>query len=305
MTEVVTGDGDAYLLDPTDGLAGLASYHATLVLTFAGTRSAVPASWTMTSTYDVIHEPFADLLTVDQPVDLPAIFPAWSATADGASYILADGQCLGALPEPAEAADPATSAPGPLARDPAAQLPGFIGAEVTDTDTVNGVAVDVATLGPASLGLAPGVAASGTVKLATSGDYVVSYDLVREGGPELFGEGTSGKLTSHYELSSIGTATVAVPAGCPAGLIEGPQPVDAANVEALPGFLSLTTGGSVVDTAALYRDTSLAFGWHAAGDATINQDLGALTFTADGLSIRVAITAIDGGSRVEVVATRT
>jgi hypothetical protein len=70
-------------------------------------------------------------------------------------------------------------------------------------------------------------------------------------------------------------------------------------------LLTLTTKGSVVETSALYRDTGLAFGWTRSGEPTVNEDLGALRFSAPGLAITVAITRVDGGARVEVFATRT
>lgn len=307
LTGFVQGPGDVFLLDATEGLDTLASYRATLTVAFDGTKSGAPSSSTTTTTYSFVRDPGQYLLTVDHPADEASFLPDWEAVADGARYTRLDDTCVASIPEATEAgadadeAGPRTSRP----LDPASQLPGFVGADTVGTETVNGIATETANLTPASLGWSDDVKASGSVAIATDGGYLVRYDLVIEGGPDLLGEGVSGKLSRHYELSDIGTASVAIPAGCPSGLIQAPMPADGVVVEALPGILTLTSKASVVDTAKLYRDTSIAFGWHAAGTTTINGDLGALSFTADGLAITVVVTAADGGSRVEIVATRT
>lgn len=305
---LVQGPGDVFLLDATDGLGDLASYRATLTDAFDGTSGGAASTWTSKATYSVVRDPQQYLRTIELPAGQLAPFAEWEAFADGAAYSRSDDACVASLPAEAEPADPGED-PVPRSarpRDPASQLPGFVGAEVSGTETVSGVATETATITPAALGWSNDVKASGSVAIAIDGGYVVRYDLVIDGGPDLLGEGRTGKLSRHYELTDIGTTTITIPAGCPAGLLQPPMPADAAVAESLPGFLTLTSKGSVVDTAALYRDTSLTFGWKAAGTPTINGDLGALSFTADGLVITVLVTAADGGgSRVEIVGTRT
>jgi len=308
---VITGPGDMFVLEPTDGLDALDSYTAKLVVTFDGTESGTASSWTSTTTYSFVRAPSAYLLTVDQPASLPAPLPAWSAAADGAAFTRNDeGACFTSLPElpetPGLGEDPNAPAARAFALDPVAQLPGFVGAESTGTETVLGVASEVGTFDARALGWSgPTTAASGRVAVAVNGGYIVQFDLAADGGAELFGEGSSGKLTQHYELTGIGTTTVAIPTSCPAGIIEGHLTTDAADIESLPGYLTFTTKDAVAKTGAFYRDTSLAFGWKSAGDTLISPDLATLHFTADGLEITVGITAITGGSRVEIIATRT
>jgi hypothetical protein len=192
-----------------------------------------------------------------------------------------------------------------LPREPAAHLSAVIGGSAAGRETVNGVEADVIAFDQAAVGLPATAPTSGRIWLAATGGFVVRFESTTTGDARYFGEGTSGTLTTRYELTDVGASVpIELPPGCPAGLIDAPTPADSTIVESLPGLLRLTTGGSVDATARLYRDTALAFGWRATDEAKIGIEFAALSFETTGLAIDVLITKGDGLTGVVITARR-
>jgi hypothetical protein len=293
-TEVVVGAGDFFLPDPTVGLADLEKYRATLAYTFDGTADGQPRQWTSTTTLVYVKDPRVFVYSVDQPADFPDPGPTWAAEVNGAAYRLgADGSCTASVP----------SADDPPPAEPAARLSGLIGGEAAGQETVGGRAADVFTFDGGALGFSGDTRATGRVWIASGGGYVVKYEVTTDAGPAYFGEGVSGTLTTDYQIHDVNTAaSYDLPADCPPGLIEAPMTTDAVVTESLPGLLRYTTNVSVAEAAALYRDTSVAFGWTSNRTAAIGEDFAALSFDHDLLLIDVLVTDAGSGTEVTIVA---
>jgi hypothetical protein len=101
------------------------------------------------------------------------------------------------------------------------------------------------------LGLAK---SSGELWVAVAGGYVLRYVVSTTGDADTFGAGVAGTLQMVYELA-VAPQALALPADCPAGLVDVPQLPDATNVESTPGVLAYTTGASWVTRR---RSTSMS-----------------------------------------------
>lgn len=293
----VAGDGDLFL-DPIDGLDGLSSHRATLTWSFEGTVDGQAATWSEESTLSVGTEPATAELMVTR-TNVPGLpTRSWLSLVNGVLFSTVDGEaCSATLPNPDRNAF----------LEPALQLSALIGGTQTGTETIDGTDAEVFVFDGKAMGLLEPTTATGRVWVSPSDELLLKYEVAVSGGEDYFGAGVSGTLTGAYSLTRLGgTADVSVPDDCPAGLVDGPQPTDATDIVAVPGMTRLHTVMTVKKVAAFYHDTSLAFGWKPVGDPSIQEDpdVAGLSFTADGLAIKVLITAEDGGASVEITAIR-
>jgi hypothetical protein len=276
---MIVGEGEFLLADPSVGLADLTSHTGTLTISFKGTVGGAPKAWSTTSTLAATKEPRAAVRTVELTGDLGATEPAWEGQANGVAYSLApDKTCL-AVPITADT---------PGLEEPAAALSGVFGGAAGGSEVLGGVETNTFTFDQAALGFGGNVKAAGKVWMATSGELVVRYDLTIEAGPEYFGEGIDGTLTTHYELGDVNRmAGVKIPGGCPTGLVDAPRPDGITIVRDEPGVLTFTTRQSVANVAAFYRDAAAGAGWTAVGDAAVTKDVAIQAFESGVLRINV------------------
>lgn len=283
--EVTFGDGSFNLPQPESGLADLASYKAELTVTFDGTRAGQPSAWSRIYTMLWNKEPAARQLTIEQSGDLPELEQIFMAEAGGVAYerrgenicaaqLLADGPGLSELWEPA------------------AFLPGVIGADAAGTDRVNDIAADHYTFDELALGESPYADATGEVWVASDGGYVVRYLLTIGGTDTYFGEeDLEGKLSFAYELTEVDQVPpLELPEDCPPGLVDAPLLPDAANIRNLPGVLSFETATNLTASAAFYQQKLPELGW-SAGNSAINDASVLLNFSQGENTMDVIISA--------------
>jgi len=84
--DVAFGPGSFNLTEPRVGLADLASYKATLTLSFAGTQDGKSQQWSKTYVMLTMKEPPTRQLTIDKSGDNSDPVPVFMAEAGGAAY---------------------------------------------------------------------------------------------------------------------------------------------------------------------------------------------------------------------------
>src|SRR5215213_7048651 len=147
--EVTFGSGPFNLLTPTEGLATLSSYRATLTLSFDGMNAGQAEQWSRTYTMLVTQTPRARQLTIDKSEEAAQVY---MAEVNDTFYERQDGgDCIGS----------AIEAEGIFAQtwEPAGFLDSVIGAEEAGTETINGVAANHYTFDESAQG-ASGIADS-------------------------------------------------------------------------------------------------------------------------------------------------
>jgi hypothetical protein len=241
--------------DPRAGTASLAGYESALSVSFDGTRAGAPFRWSTRYRYQAVKSPAVRLLRVEGTAPGAPASTAFTAEREGVRYRWgAEPRCAAAAIEPADSALP------PL--DPAASLPGVLGAEEAGTATVHGVKAAHYTFDERALGLAGAGKAKGGLWVAAEGGHLLRYRLETVADTAYFGGGVRGTLTWDYELTPAGRpAAIALPKGCPPGVPDAPGPPDASEVERHPGVLRYRTAGSVADAVGFAAKALEEQGW--------------------------------------------
>jgi hypothetical protein len=286
---VEVGSGTGNIADTAAGLADLASYTATLTISFDGTSAAKPSKWSTTAVMVAAKEPAARQLTVTTSGDAPNPTTSFRAELNGATFDKrGDEACtadvIGADPEAAPLLGPAT------------KLAAVIGADAAGAETVNGTPADHFTFDERAILQTGRSTSTGEAWVATSGGYVVKYLLTSKAGAEFFGDGIEGTITWDYELTGVNQpVAIKLPDDCPAGLVGAPQLPDAANVDNLPGLLTYDTATLPADVVTFYQTELAALGWTASEDPTIDDTSATIDFTRGSETLVVAAT-VDGST---------
>ncbi|MFM2070047.1 MAG: hypothetical protein RLZZ623_310 [Actinomycetota bacterium] len=297
LANVTFGSGPGDITDTSAGLADLASYTATLTISFEGTNASGPSTWSSTAVMTAAQEPAVRQLIVTTSGDLPGPTPLFRAETAGATFEKrGDESCvadvIGADPEAA-----------PLV-GPAAALSVVLGADAAGSETVNGTAADHYTFDQQAILHADGSTSTGEAWVATNGGYIVKYLLQTKAGAELFGDGIDGTITWDYELTGVDQpVALAMPEDCPAGLVDAPQLPDAANVENLPGLLSYDTSTPMADVVAFYQSELANRGWTASDDPTIDDTSATMYFTQGAATLGVTASVDGSTTSVQVFST--
>lgn len=298
------GPGLFNLTAPEVGLASLASYRATLIVTFSGTENGTPTDWSRIYTLQVTQTPPARALMFEGTgEDVPSFF---RAEVDNTAYQQRSGEaCIAS----AIGVDESLAETWELAT----LLDSVIGAESVGAETVNGIATDHYTFDERAQG-ASGIATSdGDLWVAADGGYVVRYTLTTTGGPSHFGAGIDGTWTWGYQLEDVDTPlAVELPEGCPPGILDVPLPPDVAQVVSLPGVTFYSTSESVADVLAFYQEQVPAADGQVNPPLTLtdsavlgfmlgNQPL-LLTARNAGTTTQVEVTAVQDASALTITA---
>ena len=276
------------------GLADLASYQATLTLSFDGTKSGQSSKWSRTYVMQATKDPATRQLTIVTTGDASDPDPVYRAETGGVSYEqLGQGPCTADLIAAGES----------LAErfEPAGFLTGITGADVAGKEAVNGTPAANYTFDEHALGQSGPAKSTGKLWVAATGGYILRYQLSTRAGPDYFGEGVDGTLTWDYELGgSNQPVALKVPDGCPPGLVNAPQLPDASNVVSLPAVLSYDTAKSPADVMAFYQKELPKLGWTAGDEPTVT-DATAVVELSQGATTMSVTAIIDGGvTTVEV-----
>jgi hypothetical protein len=282
--DVVFGSGAFNFPDTKAGLADLSSYKATLMLSFDGTHDGQAERWSKTYVMLNTQEPAARQLIIEKTGDLISLDPVFMAEVDGAAY-----EKRGENACNANVIDQENSQIERLAPD--AFLNFVIGADEAGSETVNDTAANHYTFDERAFGQLGLAKSTGEIWVASEGGYIVKYLVTTQGTADYFGEGIEGTLSWDYELTDVNQAvTFALPADCPAGLIDAPLLPDASNVLNMPSILEYETSSNVTDAAAFYQEQIPILGWELLGEPTISDTTVVLTYTQGDQKMTIIIT---------------
>ncbi len=297
--DVVYGPGPFNFPDARAGLADLSSYKSTLTLSFDGTHDGQPSQWSKTYVMLSMKEPAARQLTIEKSganSDPEAVF---MAEMNGASY-----EQRGESGCNANVIDQEISLGNTW--EPAGFLTGVIGADEAGGETVNDVAANHYTFDERAFGQLGIAKSTGELWVATEGGYIVKYLVTTTGDATYFGEGIEGTLTWDYQLTDVNVPiTFALPADCPAGMVEAPLLADATNVLNMPSILSYDTASSIADSAAFYQEQIPSLGWTLVGTPSISETTALLEFTRGDQNLTVIISTSDGVTSVTILLEKT
>jgi hypothetical protein len=291
-TSEVFGPGPFNLPAPVAGLSDLSSYRATLTRSFEGTQDGQPLVWSRS---------YVMLMLADQ--SLPARHLMIEAEGGDAAVLFA-AEVHGALyqREGEDACNATVSEEENFISDrwePAGYLFSVMGAEPAGSETINGVATDHYTFDERAIGGVDVADATGEVWVASEGGYVIKYVLTVEAGADFFGEGRQGTTSLDYALTDINQPiTVALPADCPAGMVDAPLLPDAVEAVHVPGLISYTTSTSTADAAAFYQEQLPTLGWQPLGEPIITETSMQLDFKQGDQQLSVIIITDEGVTTV-------
>lgn len=283
--DLVLGSGEFTLADTASGLAELAGYRATLVMSFVGTRAGAAEEWSATYTMLTTKEPATRQLTIEKSGDLPDVSDVMMAEVAGVAYEqLGDGACNATLIEEGLSLGEQM--------EPASLLIGVYGAEEASSETVAGIAAQHYTFDDAALGQQGVTTSTGEMWVASDRPLVVKYLLTTQGGTTYFGDELEGTVSWDYQLTDVDASVpFVVPDGCPAGLVDAPLLPDATDVSSVPGVLSFQTSSSVADASAFYTEQILALGWSLQDPPTVSDSVTLLPYQRGGQMLTVIITS--------------
>ena len=295
QADVVFGPGAFIFPDTEAGLADLSSYKSTLTLSFDGTRDGQIEQWSKTYVMLNTKEPAARQLTIEQTGDISGPDAVFIAEADGAAYERRGENACNAT-----VIDQENSLIERL--KPVGLLTGVVGADEAGAETVNDVAANHYTFDERAFGQLGLAKSTGEVWVASQGGYVAKYMLTTKGDADYFGEGIEGTLTWDYELTDVNQpVTFALPADCPAGMVDAPLLPDASNVLNMPSILAYDTSTSLADIAAFYQNELPNLDWTLVGEPTITETTALLDFMQGNQKMTVIVTADAGVTTVNIL----
>jgi hypothetical protein len=294
----VVGPGDLMLDDPAVGLDSLSSHRSILSVSFDGTSDGQAWVWSSKAVLVAASDPKVGELTITTTGAVEGSDPSWAALVGGVRYGLGpDGVCEA---EAGGAAAPATGLRDVV--EPASLLTPLVGGDAAGSAVVNGVEANQFTFDQRALGFLSTATASGKVSIATAGGYVVHYEVITAGGPDAFGDGISGTLTTTYDLTDIGQpVTVDLPEDCPPGLIVFATPADATDITSAPGFLRFVTQAGVEAAAGIVHGSAVLAHWTAVDEDVIFPETAHLAFEFEGVYLDVFINPTEGGTSVAII----
>ena len=293
--DVTFGPGAFDFLAPATGLAELASYKATLGLSFVGTEAGQPSQWSKTYVMLSVLEPLARQLTVESAGQLAEAEPVFMAEAAGTAY-----ERLGANACSAAVLDPAYLLAEQM--EPASFLTGVFGAEAAGDEVVGGVTARRYTFDERALGELGVAESTGELWVAADGGYLLQYRLATTGGADYFGEGIEGTLTWDYALTEVNQPlTLALPADCPAGMLDAPLMPAAVDVLSEPGLVSYTTSATPAEVAAFYQAQLPELGWQPVDDGVVVENLALQEFNRAEHQLTLMVLAGTAGTDVTLV----
>ena len=292
--EITYGPGPFIYTDTKAGLSELPSYQAVLTLTFDGTHAGQPQKWSKTYTMLAIKDPQARQLTIEKTGDSSNLDPVFMVEMNGMAYERRGENACNAT---------SSQAGNSLGErlEPASFLTYVIGAEEAGSETVNGVMANHHTFDQRALGEQGLTESTGELWVASEGNYIVKYLLMRKGKADYFGEGIEGTLTLDYELTDPNQpVTIQLPKDCPPGMVDAPLLPDASDVEKLPGMLSYNTSTSLEEAANFYQQEILKLSWTLESKAEVSESTTLLTYKKDRQIMTVAITTTDNVTTIHI-----
>lgn len=288
---VDVGPGTFYLSDPEVGLAQLASYTATLTVSFAGTADGQSRTWSKAYRMQHTGQPAVSLVIVDVTGDTSPPDPRFVAEAAGTAYTgNVDGTCSGV------SLDPGRSIVAPYA--PSGLLPGLMGAEEAGAEVANGVTANHYTFDERAMLDTGGADSTGEIWVAVDGGYVVRFLLKTTADAAYFGSGLAGTITWDYQLLDVNAVSaVALPEGCQ---LDAPIMADASNALVLARYVGFDTASRVTDAVAFYKQQLPSRGWQLKSEPFRGADRAVVEFAKGAQVLNLLVTTTESGTRVDL-----
>jgi hypothetical protein len=300
-TPITFGPGPIQLVDPAVGIENLPAFQATLSITFDGDRDGTVEQWTQNEAVTMSREPMLSQFTSERTGTRPHTLQ--HVAVGGVEYHRGtDGACTAELPAVSTSESPDEFAPR---RQPVELLPALIGGDEVGAETIGTIDTLHYAFDERSLGLASPVRATADVWVAASGGHIVRYSLVIDGASPYVGMNVVGQFTMEYELQPLDAPpVVAVPADCPAGLVDAAPPADAADLVSRPGLQTYTTAGALADVQGWYDGQLPAAGWVEVTAPLIAGDSEMLTYERAAERLVVSMSRVGTATSVFVLLTK-
>jgi hypothetical protein len=256
---------NAILLDPTSGLSGLESYHASFNQVVHGTLDGKPFDRQTTIEYSVITQTSdADYSQKIQSGD-DEKSDIHNVKIGNAYYSLLNGgsDCLGTYDEQ----------PRDSLQQPAALLLPVTEANKVGDDTVNGIATTHYKIDENSqLFEDDNSGVSGELWIAKQGGYVVRFTLDVQAPDKPTASGLQTSQAWRYELSQVNAIKeIQVPSGCIPVLADIPAMTDAQNLMRGSGAMTYVTASDATKVVDFYKQKLPAMGWQIQESQPTNQ----------------------------------
>lgn len=241
------------LTDVSTGLAGLKSYHASLVQSVAGSLDGKP--YDRETRYDLTRlSGQIDFIREIDGKDEPQ--PYFRIMTDGKAvsrWVSADESCRGTGGDAVK---------GEILEPASLLLPITSGVRV-GSETVNKIPAIHYTFDEGGLQLSdPKPSVQGEVWIAEQGGYVVKYSMKAAAPSKLTGKGYEVERGFEYELSEVDSIeSIDLPEVCRRVPVDIPAMPDAVDVSLGNGSLSFTTPSSGSDVIDFYLEELKTLGW--------------------------------------------
>lgn len=280
-----TEEEEISLSSVTSGIEGLDSYRSHFEMAFESTAEGGAEHWVYAMDVEYVRDPFAQRLVmrgtdVDEGLEIVQI-------GDKQYFVLAEGQCM------------VTSAGegdemGMVVFEPEDVIGGLENARrVRPDESVNGILCRHYTFDETSILWGGFARAEGEVWVAVDGDYVVKYTLHADGKDPATQD--EGHIEWEYEIRDVNAPiTIEPPPGCEVAEGELPIMPDATDMTTMGGMTMYTSASSFDDVLAFYQEQMEADGWSDTGSSFITQDNAMLSYTKEGRTATITLTADEG-----------
>jgi hypothetical protein len=297
------------LTSVTAGLGELNSYKATFTMTFEGKEDGQPKTSTLAFTEEFVKEPPAKRTII---TGFGAMLGSGAGTptsdqSSGIESIEVGGKMYSKM---GDICTQVTAESGPQANtmmDPNSIIGGVRGAQRVGTETVNGVPTvhyKLEVSGFETMGYLNG---DGDVWVAEPGDYVVKYTFQATGSDKFLGGSSDneGTIKWDYEVSDVNQPIdIQPPADCGGAAEDIPMMADAEDQAAFGDMSTYSTPSKFADVMAFYEKEMKARGWtETEGSGMSTEGMSMKSYTKDGRTVQVVITADSSGSKTQVMIT--
>jgi len=285
------GSGPFFLANTRVGLDAIAAYEETLTITFNGTVDGAAKQWTISHRFRHTATPAMSVVTLEPGAGAPAEDLLLVAEGMGAMYELRpDGSCSGSR------LDPSRSRLAEL--EPAAELPGLMGADDAGSETVDGTPTNHYRFDGKAILEGAGPTTTGDVWVAPADGSVRKYTRSTTADVDYFGGGMAGTMTWTYGLRVLDAATrISLPTACQ---LDVPVMTGATDVLVLPTYAGFDTSATVAEVVAFYKAQLPKSGWTYAATPVTSGTQAVLTFKSGARELNLLVTPGTSGRRVDL-----
>jgi hypothetical protein len=293
------------LANVTAGLSELNSYKAAFTMSFEGTEDGKPKTGTMSFTEEFVKDPAAKRTTITGFGAMLGSTGGTGAEENVIQTIEVGGKQYSQI---GTMCTQVTAESGPQASamfDPGSIIGGVRGGQRVGNETVNGVPAVHHKIDVTSLETMGYVNGTGDVWIAEPGDYVVKYTFEATGKDQFFGSATGeGTIKWVYELMEVNQPiNIQPPVDCGGAAEDIPIMADAQDQSALGPTTLYSTLSKFEDVVTFYEKEMQAKGWTEKGSGMSVEGMSSKSYTKDGRTVTVMITADSSSDKTSVMIT--